>query len=474
MFKVTSLITAVFLAPSSAHFMWQHEGVRGEDAVVALTFAEAGGIDHAESEAFAQRLQDNGVVASVLNSETSAKIDLEIDGKFVVGTVPKRFGNDYATEGYVKWGVYAGHGSHTIPPMLVFEHTIASHMSRKNRDLSYRNTFRLEMNGTFRNKDKCSEEEESLCIEAKVVWQDEAVSDADIMVNHGEGEASTITTDADGRAYFSVPWADKRLYGRVNYKVDESGDTKNGEHYDSISHWATASYEFSKTRMDLDSWEEKPFYPEGRYHHDHPLHTPHAEGGHSNWAGVKEWKKTKDWKNGKVWGENQDGEEVHDWENKHWEEVKAWRENNHKDWKGFGAEHESHGDHGWDHHNHEFWMKEGNSDEHEHGHGYHHSHGYHHDHGLHNGHGYHHGRDSFYHSRDESTHDAPTFTMDCRGLALVALVSFMGSFLGFALLQVISKMMKSNGNGKVYTATSQVDPDCEKQQHELVSAAVID
>jgi len=111
-------------------------------------------------------------------------------------------------------------------------------------------------------------------------------------------------------------------------------------------------------------------------------------------------------------------------------------------------------------------MKEGKSDEHGHGHG--HGHGYHH------GNGYHHGRDSFYHSRDESTHDAPTFTMDCRGLVLVGLVSFMGSFLGFALLQVISKMMKRNGNGKVYTATSQVDPDCEKQQHELVSAAVID
>lgn len=371
--------------------------------IVALTFAEQGGIAHAEREEFAQRLQEDDVKAAVITSKKYHELDLEIDGKFVVGKIPKCYANKYATEGYVKWGVYSGEGEHKIPPMLVFEHTIASHMSRETI-VGYKNKFGLYLSGTFDDNDKCSNEEGSLCIKAKVVWDGEIVPDADIMLNHGDGEAMTITTDANGLAYFPVPWADKRLYGRVNYKLDESGETEDGEHYDSISHWATASYEFSKTRMDLDSGEEKPFYLKGHYHYDE----------HKDW----DWKEIKAWK-----------------------EKGGWKESGSEhDWKEYGRHHD---DVSRDGHNHNMWMK-GKKNEYQHFH-------------------------------DEMDHDSTqtvSLTIGCRGLFLVGLVSFVGSFLGFALVALMKNKMSHDH--KVYATASQVDIDCEKQQQNLVTVDVVD
>lgn len=390
--KLTSLVASLLLAPSSAHFMWQNEGIRGEDAIVALTFAEQGGIAHAEREEFAERLQEDDVKAAVITSKKYHELDLEIDGKFVVGKIPKCYGNEYAMEGYVKWGVYSGEGEHKIPPMLIFEHTVASHMSRETI-MGYKNKFGLYFSGTFSDNDKCSNDDRSLCITAKVVWDGETVPDADIMLNHGDGQAMTITTDANGLAYFSVPWADKRLYGRVNYNLDESGETEDGEHYDSISHWATASYEFSKTRMDLDSGEEKPFY------HSSP------------------------------------GAEHKDWD---WKEMKAWKEKG--GWKESGSEHD--------------WKEYGRN----------------HDHVSHNGHD--HDNTMWY---DEMDHDSTqnfSLTIGCRGLFLVGLVSFIGSFLGFALVALVKNKMCNDH--KVYATANQVDLDCEKQQQNLVTVGIVD
>jgi hypothetical protein len=257
---------------SKSHFVWQQRVTNKEENAVytILTFGELPGINNVENdEESIRRLYNKGIQVNYVDIDANETFALQaqLDGKYIKAKVANVLPESFVLESYSQWGVFEERSGDGSPPSLLRYYTCASHASAS--DENFRKVQKASTNilrGDLQivsQSEKCNsqgdiyvnkadENHQSVCVRITVTYDNVSIPFSEVSVFHGDSKLKSkptkVVTNIDGVAYISVPRADKRVYIRINYKININPSEEeeiNGETYEFISNWATSVLEFS-------------------------------------------------------------------------------------------------------------------------------------------------------------------------------------------------------------------------------------
>ena len=254
MIKVCSILLVLLTMPmSKGHFVWQQRVSDEKENVIStiFTFSELPGTQNAgKNEQLPQILYDKGIEVNYVNMDTgeTVKVQPELKGLYIEAKVAKVLPKSFVLEGFCQWGIFAERG----PPSLLKYYTSASHAPSgykyENMQKASTNKFRADLeiaHGSGKCRGQGSRTGNSQCVRVTIVYENSPLPQTEVSVFHGDSDPTTVVTDTDGVAYFTVPRADKRVSVRANHNIDSPGETSDGETYESVSNWVTSVLELT-------------------------------------------------------------------------------------------------------------------------------------------------------------------------------------------------------------------------------------